>query len=78
VRRGLRTCPGGVYIGPGEEGKGLPTAMAINGHVALMGNQEGGEGFMERKRPSDGGRVEKRHYGLKARFEGGGSAGIGR
>jgi hypothetical protein len=40
--KGVRRCPGGAYIGSGEEGKGLPAAMAINGHAALMGNQEGG------------------------------------
>jgi hypothetical protein len=42
VRRGVRRCPGGAYIGVGGEGKRLPTAMGINGHAALMGNQEGG------------------------------------
>jgi hypothetical protein len=42
VRRGVRRCPGGAYIGSGEEGKGLPAAMAINGHATLMGIQEGG------------------------------------
>jgi hypothetical protein len=41
-----------------EKGKGLPAAMAINGHVALMGNQEG-EGFKEKKRPIDDGRVKR-------------------
>jgi hypothetical protein len=40
--KGVWRCPGGAYIGSGEEGKGLPVAMAINGHAALMGNQEGG------------------------------------
>jgi hypothetical protein len=38
----VRKCPRGVYIGLGEKGKGLPVAMAINGHAALMGIQEGG------------------------------------
>jgi hypothetical protein len=32
----------GVYIGPGGEGRPLPSAMAINGHAALMRIQEGG------------------------------------
>jgi hypothetical protein len=32
--------------------------MAINGHAALMGNQEG-EGFTEKKRPIDDGRVKR-------------------
>jgi hypothetical protein len=32
--------------------------MAINGHAALMGNQEG-EGFKEKKQPIDGGRVKR-------------------
>jgi hypothetical protein len=42
VRRGLRRCPGGAYIGAGGEGKQLSVAMAINGHASLIGNQEGG------------------------------------
>jgi hypothetical protein len=40
--KGVWRCPRGVYIGSGEEGKGLLAAMAINGHAALMGIQEGG------------------------------------
>jgi hypothetical protein len=55
VRRGMRRGPRGTYIGPGGEGRRLLVAMAINGHAASMGIQEGG--FMEWKRPSDGGRV---------------------
>jgi hypothetical protein len=54
----VRRCPGGAYIGSGEKGKGLLTAMAINGHAALMGNQEG-EGFKEKKQSIDGGRVRR-------------------
>jgi hypothetical protein len=50
--------PWGAYIGSGEKGKGLPAAMAINGHAALMGNQEG-EGFKEKKQPIDGGRGKR-------------------
>jgi hypothetical protein len=74
VRRGVRRCPGGAYIGVGGEGKRLPTAMGINGHAALMGNQEGGGGEVkERKQPTDGGRVMAEHHcGLKKYFEGGG------
>jgi hypothetical protein len=73
VRRGVRRCPGGAYIGVGGEGKRLPTAMGINGHAALMGNQEGGGEVKERKQPTDGGRVMAEHHcGLKKYFEGGG------
>jgi hypothetical protein len=54
----VRRCPGGTYIGSREKGKGLSAAMAINGHAALMGNQEG-EGFKEKKRLIDGGRVKR-------------------
>jgi hypothetical protein len=60
VRRGVRRCPGGAYIGPGGEGKWLPAAMAINGHAAMIRNQEGG--FKEGKWPSDGGRVMVEHH----------------
>jgi hypothetical protein len=34
-------CRGGAYIGPGGEGKLLPTAMAINGHSALIAIKSG-------------------------------------
>jgi hypothetical protein len=72
VRRGVRRCPGGAYIGSREEGKGLPVAMAINGHAALMGNQEGG--FKEWKRWIDGGEVKSGlHCVLKKRIEGRGT-----
>jgi hypothetical protein len=54
--KGVRWCPGGAYIGPGGEGKRLLAAMSINGHAALIGNQDGG--FKVGKRPSDGGRVK--------------------
>jgi hypothetical protein len=57
VRRGMRRGPRGAYIGPGGEGRRLPAAMAINGHAALMGIQEGGR-FKEGKRLIDGGRVK--------------------
>jgi hypothetical protein len=53
----VQRCPGGAYIGSGVEGKGLPVAMAIDGHAALMGIQDGG--FKEKKRPNDGRRVKR-------------------
>jgi hypothetical protein len=58
MRRGSR----GIYIGPGGEGRRLSAAMAINGHAALMGIQEGVKGW---KLTIDGGEVKS---GLKARF----------
>jgi hypothetical protein len=56
ARRGCSGCPGGALIGPGGEGKRLPAAMALNGHSALIANQEGG--VKEGKLLNDGGRVK--------------------
>jgi hypothetical protein len=52
--KGCGGCPGGACIGPGGEGKCLLAAMAMNGHSALIANQE--RGVKEVKLPNDGGR----------------------